>query len=85
MLGAPKGFIQTREGDLLNVRNIGSVSDYSKQAKQILAQEAIWWFQDLKLEVNKFPIIAVTCDSGVWYFQMSVQQFAARMVEALAE
>jgi len=69
MRDAPPGFIPTPEGDLLNVRSIGSVSDL---------------FSGLEAPPNH-PITCVTCEGGVWYFEMSVQQFAARMVEALAE
>jgi hypothetical protein len=72
-----KGFIQTRNGDLLSVRSIGSISDYSEQVKGA----GIEWCNIQKLDSNR-PVTCVTCDGGVWYFQMTVQQVAALMLEA---
>jgi hypothetical protein len=102
MFQAPPGFIPTREGDLLNVKNIGSVCqikpipqtrivhhstsyDGKFERKPTTAETYYPGFPDsLGLDFSK-PITAVTCDNAVWYFQMSVQQFAARMFEALHE
>lgn len=79
MQGAPKGFIPTRSG-IINARMIGTVSDYSAQA----SYRGPEWLNSLNLDLTQ-PIVAITCDGGVWYVQMSVQQFAARIVEALQE
>jgi hypothetical protein len=96
MLGAPKGciplgkvegFIAAREvGSVIRVRDkfSGTVAAYSQNPPS--------WIQMLNSglhgatqEIFAGNGILVSVGPERFYFEMSVQQFAARMVEALAE
>jgi hypothetical protein len=82
MLGAPPGFIPMPNGDIINVRSIDSVCKPTFTTSTSFYPS---WMEEIpSINFNK-PVVCVECRGVKWFLNMSVQQFAARMVEAMSE
>ena len=84
MLGAPPGFIPMPNGDIINVRSIDSVAKPAFTTSTSINPQWLFDPDTPPLNFNK-PIVCVECKGVKWLLNMSVQQFAARMVEAMLE
>lgn len=83
MLGAPPGFIPTSAGNLINVRSIDSVFKLELNTPEKKNNFRVM-FPHITLDLDK-ELIAVKCAGDTYYMNLSVQQFAARIVKAMSE
>lgn len=86
MLGAPPGFIPMLNGDIVNARSIDSVAKLTMDQVTVSHVKSFQWDEKYfpKLDFDK-EIICVDCRGVKYYMNMSVQQFAARIIEAMNE
>lgn len=86
MLGAPPGFIPMYNGDIVNARSIDSVTKFRMDQATVSYVKSADWAEEYFPTLNfDKEIICVECRGVKYYMNMSVQQFAARIVEAMSE